>query len=91
MTIFLIPKGDAEMTDGKMEADLKQLKTAMAHAEKMRKQGIKQPFIVTISDYDVFAIPGTVEKIQSDGDGRIKLDFIALAEISSHMLDELEK
>jgi len=81
MTILLIKQPGANVDP---VADTKSMQRAF-DLYKQKEKNIEKPFIVTIDGYDLFAIPGTVEKITADIDGRIRLD---ITEIYSEIADE---
>jgi hypothetical protein len=70
MIILLVKKSETV----KIDEDVKSLHRAMdLYLKNIKNQ--QQPFIIGVDGYDVFAIPGTINNIQKDGDDKIKINI----------------
>jgi len=79
--LFLIKQQDAKVD---VQEDAASLQKALK-LYKQNEKNIEKPFIITLDGYDLFCIPGTVEKIESDIDGKIRLN---VTELFSELEDE---
>ena len=91
MTILLLAK--PEINKEQLDKDIRALRQAVNMYQNIRK---KPPMIITLKGYDLYAIPGTVEKAEAVWDREskemmIRLDFKQLFELNSEENQEQEE
>jgi len=87
MILLLVAK-EGVPVDAKLDASQIQ-KAVTAYNKNLKRH--REPFILTIQGYDVYAIPETIRKVESEGDNIVKLDLTAIMRLAEEEeLDHLE-
>jgi len=73
MIIMLVAKENQSILDAKKDAE--SIKKAFDLYKSNRKNVHQNPFIVSITGYDVYAIPGELIAVESDSDNIVRLDI----------------